>query len=163
MCPDAIFLVFWMLSCKPAFSFSSFTFISSVQLLSRVWLCNPMDCSMPGSPVHHQLPKFAQAHVHCVGDAIQPSYPLLPPSLPSVNISQHPGLFQCVSSSHQVAKILEFQLQHQSFQLIFRTGFLYQWLVLSPCNPRESRVFSSAAIWKYQFLSTQLSYVPILK
>ena len=102
MCPDAIFLVFWMLSCKPAFSFSSFTFISSVQLLSRVWLCNPMDCSMPGSPVHHQLPGLAQTHVPRVGDTIQPSYPLSFPFPPAFNLSQHQGLFQWVSSSHQL-------------------------------------------------------------
>ena len=71
---------------------------------------------MPGLPVYHQLPEFTQTHVRWVGDAIQPSHPLLSPS-PSFNLSQHQGLFQWVSSSHQVAKVLEFQLQHQSFQL----------------------------------------------
>ena len=86
-------------------------------------LCDPMDCSTPGLPVHHRLSEFAQAHVHRVGDAIQPSHPLLPPS-PAFNLSQHQGIFQWVSSSHQVAKVLEFQLQHQSFQWIFRTDFL---------------------------------------
>ena len=79
-------------------------------------LCDPMDCSMPGLPVHHQLPELAQTHVHRVGDAIQPFHPLLSPSPPSFSLSQHQGLFQGVSSSHQVAKVLEFQLQHQSFQ-----------------------------------------------
>ena len=79
-------------------------------------LCDPMDCSTPGLPVHHQLPEFTQTHVHWVGDAIQPSHPLLSPSPPALNFSQHQGLFQWVSSSHQVAKVLEFQLQHQSFQ-----------------------------------------------
>ena len=74
-----------------------------------------MDCSTPGFPVHHQLPELAQTHTHQVGDAIQPSNPLLSPS-PALNLSQHQGLFQGVSSSHQVAKELEFQLQHQSFQ-----------------------------------------------
>ena len=73
-----------------------------------------MDCSMPGFPVHHQLPKLAQTHIHRVGDAIQPSNPLSSPS-PAFNLSQHQGLFQRVSSSHQVARVLEFQLQHQSF------------------------------------------------
>ena len=87
-------------------------------------LCNPMDCSMPGLPVHHQLPEFTQTHVHQVGDAIQPSHPLSSPSLPTFNLSQHQGLFKWVSSSHQVAKILEFQLQHQSFQWTHRTDFL---------------------------------------
>ena len=75
-------------------------------------------------PVHHQLPKLAQTHAHWVGDAIQLSYSLSSPSPPAFSLSQHQGLFQRVSSSHQVAKILEFQLQHQSFQWIFRTDFL---------------------------------------
>ena len=75
-----------------------------------------MDCSTPGLPVHHQLPEFDQTYVHGVSDAIQPSYPLLSPSPPAFNLSQHQGLFQRVSSSHQVAKLLELQLQHQFFQ-----------------------------------------------
>ena len=79
-------------------------------------LCDPMNRSTPGLPVHHQLPEFAQTHVHRVGDAIQPSHPLSSPSPPAPNPSQHQGLCQWVSSSHQVAKVLEFQLQHQSFQ-----------------------------------------------
>ena len=81
-----------------------------------------MDCSTPGFPVHHQLLEFAQTHVPWVGDAIQPSHPLLPPSPPSLSLSQHQGVFQWVGSSHQVAKVLEFQLQYQyqSFQWIFR-------------------------------------------
>ena len=95
----------------------------SVQLLSHVWLRNPMDCSTPGFPVHHQLPEHAQTHVHWVGGAIQPSHPL-PSHSSTFNLSQHRGLFQWVSSLHQVAKVLEFQLQHQSFQWIFRTDFL---------------------------------------
>ena len=84
-------------------------------------LCDPMDCSMPGLPVHHQLLELTQTHVHWVGDAIQPSHPLSSPSPPAFNLSQHQGLFQWVSSLHQVAKVLQFQLQHQSFQWIFRT------------------------------------------
>ena len=86
-------------------------------------LCDPMDCSMPGLSVHHQLPAFTQTHVYWVGDAIQPSHPLSSP-LPAFSLFQHQGLFQWVSSLHQVAKVLEFQLQHQSFQWIFRTDFL---------------------------------------
>ena len=78
-------------------------------------LCNSMDYSMPGFPALHQHLEPAQTHVHLVGDAIQPSYPLSSAS-PPFNLSQHQGLFQGVSSSHQVAKVLEFQLQHQSFQ-----------------------------------------------
>ena len=77
-----------------------------------------------GFPVHHQFPEFTQTHVHHVGDAIQPFHPLLSPSSPAFNLSQNRGLFQSVSSLHQVAKVLEFQLQHQSFQWIFRTDFL---------------------------------------
>ena len=83
-------------------------------------LCDPMHCSTPGFPVHHQIPQLAQTCVHWVGDAIQPSHPLSSPS-PAFNLSQQQGLFQWVSSSHQVAKVLEFQLQHQAFQWIFRT------------------------------------------
>ena len=98
-------------------------FISSVTQLYPT-LCDPMDCSIPGFPVHHQLPELTQTHVHPVRDAIQPSHPLSSPSPLAFNHSQHQGLFQWVSSLHQVAKVLEFQLQHQSFQWIFRTDFL---------------------------------------
>ena len=87
-------------------------------------LCNPMNCSTPGLPVHHQLLESTQTHVHKVGDAIQPSHPLSSPSPPALNLSPHQGLFKWVSSSHQVAKVLEFQLQHQSFQWTLRTDLL---------------------------------------
>ena len=87
-------------------------------------LCDPMNHSTPGLPVHHQLLEFTQTHVHWVSEAIQPYNPLSSPSPPIFNLSQHQGLFQWVSSSHQVAKVLEFQLQHQSFQWIFKTDFL---------------------------------------
>ena len=92
---------------------------------SCLTLCDPMDCSTPGFPVHHQLPELTQTHVHWVGDAIQPSPPLSSPSPLAFSLSQHQGLFQWVSSSHQVVKILELQLQHQSFQWIFRVDFLF--------------------------------------
>ena len=72
--------------------------------------CDPMDYSTPGFPVHHQLPQPTQTHVHWVGDAIQPSHPLLSPSPPTFSLSQHQGFFKWVSSSHQVTKVLEFQL-----------------------------------------------------
>ena len=97
--------------------------LQSVQSLSHVWLCDRMDCSTPGLPVHHQLSELTQIHVHCISDAIQPSHPLSSPTPPAFNLSQHQGLFQCVSPSHQVAKVLEFHLQHQSFQWIL-TYFL---------------------------------------
>ena len=87
-------------------------------------LCDPMNCSMPGLPVHHQLPESTQTHVRRVSDAIQPSHPLSSPSPPAFNLSQHEGLFKWVSSLHQVAKVLEFQLQHQSFQWTPRTDLL---------------------------------------
>ena len=84
------------------------------QLYLTLW--DPMDCSTPGFAVLHYLMEFAQTHVHWINDAIQPSHPLSPPSPPALNLSQHQGLFQWVGSSHQVAKVLELQLQHQSFQ-----------------------------------------------
>ena len=91
---------------------------------SYLTLCDPMDCSTPGLPVHHQLPEFTLTHAHWVGDAIQPSHPLLSLSPPALNLSQHQGLFQWVSSLHQMAKVLGCQLQYQSCQWIFRTDFL---------------------------------------
>ena len=91
---------------------------------SCLTLCDPTDRSTPGLRVHHQLPELTQTHVHWVSDAFQPSHPLSSPSPPTFNLSQHQGIFKWVSSSHQVAKVLEFQLQHQSFQWIFRTGLL---------------------------------------
>ena len=112
-------------------------FISVIQLCLTP--CDTMDCSMPGFPVHHQLPELTQTHAHWVSDGIQPSHLLLYPSLPAFNHSQHEGLFQWVSSSYQVAKVLEFQLQHQSFQWIFRTDFLWDGLVRSPCSPRDAQ------------------------
>ena len=85
---------------------------------NRITLCDPMDCSTPGLPVHHQLPESTQTHVPLVGDAIQPSHPLSFPSPPALYLSQHQGHFQGIGSSHQVAK--EPELQHQSF--IFKAG-----------------------------------------
>ena len=87
-------------------------------------LCNPMNRSTPGLPVYHQLPKFTQTHVHRVSDVIEPSHPLSSPSPPAPNPSQHQGFFQWVNSSHEVAKVLEFLLQHQSFQWTPRTDLL---------------------------------------
>ena len=98
-----------------------------------------MHCSMPGFPVHHCLPEFAQTHVHQVGDAIQPSHALSSPSPPAFNIFQHQSLFQWVSSSYQVAERLEFQFQYQSFQWICRVDSLKDWLVWSPCCSRDSQ------------------------
>ena len=97
-------------------------FSSVAQLCPTLW--DPMNHSTPGLPVHHQLLEFTQTHVHWVGDAIQPSHPLSSPSPPTPNPSQHQGLFQWVNSMHEVAKVLEFQLQHQSFQWTPRTDLL---------------------------------------
>ena len=108
-------------------------------------LRDPMNCSTPGFPVLHHLPEFAQTHVHWVGGAIQPSHPQSFPS-PALNLSQCQGFFQWVGSSHQVAQVLE--LQHQSFQWIFRVDFLSDWLVWSPCSPRDSQEFSPAPQFK---------------
>ena len=98
-----------------------------------------MNRSMPGLPVHHQLPESTQTNVYWVSDPIQPSHPLLPPSPPALNLSHHQGLLKWVSYSHQVAKVLEFQLQHQSFQWSPRIDLLQNGLVGSPCSPRDSQ------------------------
>ena len=112
------------LNCVPMYfhSISSVQFSSVTQ--SCPTLCDPMNRSTPGLPVHHQLLEFTETHVRRVSDAIQPSHPLSSPSPPAPNPSQHQGLFQWVNSSHEVAKVLEFQPQHQSFQWTLRTGLL---------------------------------------
>ena len=119
--------------------------ICSVQVAqSCPTLCDPMDCSTPDFPVHYQLQEFKQIHVHWVDDAIQSSHPLLSPSLPTFNLSQHQGLFKWVSSLHQVAKVSEFQLQHQSFHeqsvlISFRMDWLHLLAVQgTPCSPRDT-------------------------
>ena len=110
--------------CSDSCPLSWWKKVQELVIQSCLNLCNPMDCSMPGSPVLHHLLELAETHVHQVGDAIQPSRPLSFPSPPAFSLSQHQGLFQGVNSSHQVAKVLEIQLQHQSFQWIFRIDFL---------------------------------------
>ena len=104
-----------------------------------------MNRSTPGLPVHCQLPEFTQTHVHRVSDAIQPSHPLSFPSPPAPNPSQHQSLFQGVNSSHEVAKVLEFQLYHHSFQSNHRADLLQNGLVGSPCSPRDSQESSPTA------------------
>ena len=115
---------------------------------SCLTLCDPMDHSTPGLPVHHQLLESTQTHVHWVSDAIQPSHPLSFPSPPTFSLSQHQGLFKWVSSSHQVAKVLQFQLQYQSFQWTLRIDFLLDELVWSPCSPRDSQESSPTPQFK---------------
>ena len=125
--------------------------------------CDSMDCSTPDLPVHHQLLEFIQTHAHWAGDAIQPPHPLWSPFPPCLNLSQHKGLYKWVSSSHQVAKVLEFQLQHQSFQWIFKTDFLLDELGGSPCSSRDSQESSPTPQFK-SITSSVLSflYIPTL-
>ena len=143
------------------FSWYLYQFSSVAQ--SCLTLCNPVDCSTPGLPVHHQLPEFTQTQVHRISDAFQPSHPLSYPSPPVLNLSQHQDLFKWVSSSNQVAKVLEFQLQHQSPQWIFRTDLLQNGLVGSPCSPRDSQESSPTRQFK-SINSSALSFLhsPVL-
>ena len=138
------------------YTWLQYCFIVVIQSQLCLTLCDPMDCTTSGFPVLHQLPEFAQSHVHQVGDAIQPSHPLSSPSPHAFNLSQHQGLFQWVSSSHQVAKVLELQLQHQSLQWIFRISFRIDWFDLLAVQGL-SRVFSNTAVQKHQFFSARLS------
>ena len=125
---------------------------------SCLTLCDPMNCSMPGLPVHHQLPEFTQTHIRQVGDAIQPLHPLSSPSPPVPNPSQHPGLFQWVSSLHEVAKVLEFQLQHQSFSINTQDWSPLGWTGWSSLQSKGlSRVFPNTIVRKHQFFGAQLS------
>ena len=127
-------------------------------------LCNPIDCSILGFPIPYRLLKLAQICVHYICDVIQPSHPLMPSPPSALNLSQNQGLFQWVSSSHQVAKVLEFQLQHQSFQWIFKTDLLQNGQVGSPCSPRDSQESSPTPQLKASisrcsaFLIIQLSH-----
>ena len=137
-----------------------------------------MNHSTPGLPVHHQLLEFTQTHVHRVGDAIQPSHPLSSPSPPALNLSQHQGVFQWVNSSHEVARVLEFQLQHQSFSILSKhlsctaavtfaiwsaTAKLVQTSLSSFTISRIEDSFSPAAlsnfsIWLFSFLIKFLTF-----
>ena len=131
--------------------------LCSVQSLSHVRLCSPMNCSAPGLPVHHELPEFTQTHVYRVGDAIQPSHPLSSPSPPAPNSSQHQSLFQWVSSSNEVAKVLEFSFsiipskEHPGL-ISFRMDC---WISLQ--SRGLSRVFSNTTVQKHQFFGAQPS------
>ena len=135
---SSVFFLFLFLFFLPSFFLSSSSSVCTSSLdfswkrtyiqfssvaQSCLTLYNPMNHSTPGLPVHHQLPEFTQTHVHQIGDGIQPSLPLSSPS-PAPNPSQHQGFFQWVNSSHEVAKVLEIQLQHQSFQWTPRTDLL---------------------------------------
>ena len=127
-------------------------------------LCNPMDCSTPGLPVHHQLPELAQIHVHWVSDSIQPSHPLSSPSTPAFNLSQPQGLFKRVSSSHQVAKVLEFQFSISpsneysvpiSFRIDWFDRFTDQRALKSLLQHHSSK---ASILWCSTFFMVQLSH-----
>ena len=119
---------------------------SSVHLLSHVWFFETLDSSTLGFPIHSPLPELTETHVYRVRDSIQPSHSLSSLSPPVFSLSQHQDLFQCVYSSHEVAKVLE--VQHQSSQWIFRTDVIYNGLVGSPCCPRVSQVSSPTPQFK---------------
>ena len=114
-------------------------------------LCDAMDCSTPGLPVHYQLLEFTQTHVHWVGDTIQPSHPLLSSSL-SLSLSQNQGLFQWVSSSHQVAKVLELQLQHQSFW--FKISGLMVYIIWGECTDVSSLLWNVSKSKMYSWVDS---------
>ena len=129
----------WISTVSSNLEVTSFTLCSSVQFSCSVvsnslW---PLRLQNARLRCPSPTPRFAQTHVHRVGDTIQPSHPLSSPSPPTPNLSQHQGLFQWVGSLHQVAKVLEFQ--YQFFQWIFRNDFLQDGLVWSPCSPRDSQ------------------------
>ena len=126
-------------------------------------LCDPMDYSMPGFPVHHQFPELTQTHIHWLGDAIQPSRSLLSPSRPAFNHSQHQGLFKWVSSSYQVAKVLEFQLQHQSSEYSGLISFRMDWLDLLAVQGTLKSLLQyhsskASILWLSAFFTVQLSH-----
>ena len=126
------------------------------QLLSHVRLGNPMGCSTPGLPIHHQLPEFTQSPVHWVGDAILPSYPLPSPSPPTFNLSEHQGLFQWVSSLHQVAEVLEFQLQQLiSFRMDWLDRLAGQGAIKSLLQHHSSK---ASILQRSAFFMVQLSH-----
>ena len=130
-------------------------------------LCGPIDCSVPGFFVPHYLPEIAQSHVHWVSDAIQPFHPLLPPS-PDLNLFQHQGLFQWLSFSHQVAKVLGLQLQHYSFQWIFKVesfridcfDLLSVWGILKNLlqyNSSKASILQCSAFFMVQFSHSNMT------
>ena len=142
---------------------------TSVQFSRSVMstLCDPMSCSMPGIPVQKQLPEPTQTHVHWVGDAIQPSHPLLSsPSPPAPSPSQHQGLFQWVRSSHQVAKVLEFQLQYQSSNensglIFFRIDRFDLLTVQGTLMSLQHQNSKASILWPSAFFMVQLSHLHI--
>ena len=121
-------------------------------------LCNPMDCSMPSLPVHHQLLEFTQTHAHWVSDAIQPSHSLSSPSPPAFSLSQHQSLFQWVNSSHEVAKVFGVSASASVLPMNIQDWFPLGWTCwISLRSKGLSRVFSDTTVQKHQFFSAQFS------
>ena len=136
--------------------------VSSVQLLGCVWLCNPMDCSTPALPVHHQLPEFTQTHVHWVGDAIQPSHPLSSPSPPAFNLSQHHGLFKWVVLRIRWPKYWSFSFSiSPSNEYSGLISFRIDWID-SLQSKGLSRVFSTPQLKSINSLVLNFLYDPTL-
>ena len=139
------------------FEFCSFCQFNSVQSLSHVQLCDPMDCSTPGFPVHHQLPEPAQTHVHQISDAIQPSHPRSSLSPPDFKLSQHQGLFNCLffaSGGQSIGVSASTSVLPMNIWDWFPLGWT-GWISLQ--SKGLSRVFSNTTVQKYQFFSTQLT------
>ena len=153
--------------CVLSDDFSSHHYISPISSVAQpcLTLWNPMNCSKPGPPVHHQLPEITQTYVHWAGDAIQPSHPISPPSPPALSLSQHQGLFKWVRSLHPVAKVLEFQFQQQSFYedsglISFRMDWL-NFLAVQGIFKSLLQYHSSKAsiIWHSTFFIIQFSHI----
>ena len=149
-CPDTIFLIYIFLN------FLNFIIVIFVQSLSTT-LCDPMDCSTPGFPVLHHLPEFAQTRVYWVGNAIQPSHPLLSPSPPTLNLSLHQGFFQWVGSSHQVAESIGASASASVLPMNIQDWFPLSWLVWS-CSPKDSQKSSPTPQFK-SINSSELSFI----
>ena len=150
------------LPTSPACLLSCLDYLSIVRLFSSVQSLSPVSLFATPWTATCQASLSIQTYVHWVGDAIQPSHPLLSPSPPAFNLPQHQGLFKRVSSSNQVAKVLEFQLQHQPFQWIFRTGVLWDGLVGSPCSPRDSQESSTPQFKSINFSALSFPHSPTL-
>ena len=147
----------WLLLSPSSLICSMKTVLPSIQSLSCVLLCDPMACSTQGLPVHHQLPELAQTHVHPVGDAIQPSHPLLAPFLPAFNLSQHQDLFQLVSLRIRWPEYWSFSFSiSPSNEYSGLISFRFNWFDLFEVQGL-SRVFSKTTVQKHQFFGTQFS------
>ena len=151
-----LFATTWTTAHQASLSITNSQFSSVAQ--SCLTICDPKNRSTPGLPGHHHLPEFTQTHVHWVSDAIQPSHPLSSPSPPAPNPSQHQSLSQWINSLHEVARVLEFQLQHHSFHGNPRADLLQNGLVGSPCRPRDSQESSPTPQFK-SINSSALSFL----